>query len=308
MSFKKVTQLSILLLLLAVSSGTAQTILEKKIDSLFVIASSGEVKYRDLVEPAKKAIAELGAPAVPRLIDKFVTESARERLTVIQILKEIGSPAVPDLVKALDRTDGLVVQRVCWALGDIGDSSAVMPLTNVSKHKRWQVRDQAIGALGKVGDKRGTEAVMTAFADSIGQVRKAAAVSAGKLHLEGAIPILIGRLADEFYGARMSAVHSLLGLDTNMVISQMADSINSSNPFVGSLGCYVLGQFNHDRARQILYAQVQNGPLEQKSHAAIALIESDPEDLCGYRAKILGMDFDRLTRLKIESAIADLDE
>jgi len=106
----------------------------------------------------------------------------------------------------------------------------------------------------------------------------------------------------------MSAVNSLLGLDTTMVISQLADSINSPNPFVGSLGCYILGQFNNDRARQILFNQVEHGPLEQKSHAAIALIESDPEDLCGYREKIMAMDFDRLTRMKIESAIADIDE
>ena len=38
----------------------AQEELQKKIDSIFVIASSGELKYREMVEPAIDALAEMG--------------------------------------------------------------------------------------------------------------------------------------------------------------------------------------------------------------------------------------------------------
>ncbi|RME20715.1 MAG: hypothetical protein D6800_12870, partial [Candidatus Zixiibacteriota bacterium] len=103
----------------------AQPNLKHKIDSLFIIASSGEVQYRDQNEPAMDAIAALGAPAVPYLIDKFTTKSARERWTVIWILQRIGSAAVPDLVKALGGDDPLVVRRIAWALGDIKDTASV---------------------------------------------------------------------------------------------------------------------------------------------------------------------------------------
>ena len=89
------------LLLLTVISGlaAADTELERKVDSLFVIASSGEVKYRDMVEPAKDSIAAIGADAVPILVDKFTTKSARERWTIIKILEKIGSPARRDKVR-----------------------------------------------------------------------------------------------------------------------------------------------------------------------------------------------------------------
>jgi hypothetical protein len=121
--------------------GQAQeTVLQRELDSLFVIASSGELRFREMVEPTIEKIAELGAPAVPLLIDKFTTKSARERLTIINILKKIGPDAVPDLIAALDRTNGLVVQRVCWALGDIGDTSATEHLIRSYGHGRWQVR------------------------------------------------------------------------------------------------------------------------------------------------------------------------
>ncbi|MCK4460786.1 MAG: HEAT repeat domain-containing protein, partial [candidate division Zixibacteria bacterium] len=103
----------------------------KKFDSLFIIASSGGVQFREMVEPAKDSIAAMGEDVVPWLIDKFTTKSARDRWTIIHVLKRIGSPAVPYLVRALKRSDGLVVQRVCWALGDIADSAAVDPLVEV---------------------------------------------------------------------------------------------------------------------------------------------------------------------------------
>ncbi|MGD8605242.1 MAG: hypothetical protein PVF49_11795, partial [Anaerolineales bacterium] len=41
--------------------------LEKKLDSLFIIASSGEVRYRDMNEPAMDSIAAYGVDAVPFL-------------------------------------------------------------------------------------------------------------------------------------------------------------------------------------------------------------------------------------------------
>ena len=53
------------------SYAAAETELKRKVDSLFVIASSGEVKYRDMVEPAKDSIAAIGADAVPILVDKL---------------------------------------------------------------------------------------------------------------------------------------------------------------------------------------------------------------------------------------------
>jgi HEAT repeat protein len=184
---KKILVISTLLAITFVASSLmaqsdpATQAMKKKVDSLFVIASSGELKYRDKVEPAIEAIAKIGVPAAPHLIDKFTTNSARERLTIINILIKIGSPVIPDLVTALSRKEWLVVKRVCWALGDIKDKSAVKPLTQVANHRNWQVREYCIGALGKIGGDEGLSTILAAFDDSLGQVRKAAAYATGEI-------------------------------------------------------------------------------------------------------------------------------
>jgi HEAT repeat protein len=292
----------LLLLAMMSSHAAADTELKRKVDSLFVIASSGEVKYRDMVEPAKDSIAAIGVDAVPILVDKFTTKSARERLTIIEILKKIGSPAVPYLVTALKRPDGLVVQRVCWALGDIGDTAAVKPLMSVTCHSRWQVRDQAVGALGKIGDRRADEAAVIALRDPIGQVRKAAVVTCGKMIVENSIEQLVHTLGDEFYGARLAAAEALLKMDTAKVMPVLADSIKSGNGFVGDLGCYILGEFGTDEAIELLMSQMESPDPDRRAHAATAIIKADPLDNCGYHQALVDHESDRLNQLKIESA------
>ena len=292
----------LLLLTVMTSLAAADTELKRKVDSLFVIASSGEVKYRDMVEPAKDSIAAIGTDAVPILVDKFTTKSARERWTIIKILEKIGSPAVPYLVTALKRPNGLVVQRVCWALGDIADTAAVDPLIGVTGHSRWQVRDQAVGALGKIGDRRADEAAVVALRDPIGQVRKAAVVSCGKLIVEGSIEQLLHILGDEFYGARLAAAEALLKMDTGKVMAALADSMESVNDFVGNLGCHILGQFGTDEAIELLMTQTESSDSDRRAHAAVAVIKADPQDNCGYHQLLIDRETDRLNRLKIESA------
>lgn len=310
-AFKKQAVLFVLLFMVTafVSTSTlAAGRLEEKIDSLFVLASSGEVTYRDLVEPAKDSIAALGLDVVPHLVEKFDTRSARERHTVLHILKRIGSPAVPYLISSLDHPNGLVVQRVCWALGDIADSSAVSALVAVSSHSRWQVRDEAIGALGDIGSQGGSTAIITGLGDSVGQVRKAATVSAGKIGVIESVERLVEMMGDRFYGARLSAVNSLLAMDSSVVLSAILSRLKSSSApgddSVGDLGCSVIGRIGGDSALLILFEQAGSGSPDRRAHAATALVSADPSDNCGYLKIILDREKDRLVRLKIESALA----
>lgn len=298
----------LVLMLLCGVAGTVhgQNSLQKKVDSLFVLASSGEVKFQHLVEPAIDSIAALGAPAVPILVDKLDTKSARERLTIINILKKIGSPAVPYLVTALSFEDGLVVERVAWSLGDIKDTTATLGLLSVVHHNRWQVREQAIGALGEIEDHRADHAVATALGDSISLVRKAAAVSAGQLRLNNATRMLAHLLGDQFYGARLMAAESLEKLDTAQVVQVLIDSLESENRLVGNVGVMVLGKLGTEAAIQALLQQANSAEPERRAHAAIALIQADPQDTREFRALYLQNEPDRLTRLKVESMISSV--
>jgi HEAT repeat protein len=293
------------LALIATGAAEAEQTLKQKFDSLFILASSGAVTHRDQVEPAKDSIAALGEPVVPYLIDRFSTKSARERWTVIHILRRIGSPAVPHLVSALTRPDGLIVQRVCWALGDIKDSAAVPGLVAVADHERWQVRDQAVGALGKIGepDRGASEAVMSALADSIGQVRKSAAVACGRLEMEYVAEMLVSQLNDDFYGARFSAFEALRKMDTSVVVDIASDSLTSLGPQGYALACDLLAKFGTDPALNALYETALSELDDtRRAHAQTAIVRADPTDLCGWYHFLYEREENRLNRIKMRSA------
>ena len=282
---------------------TADDDVKNKVDSLFKIASSGSVTYVDMVEPAKDSLAALGQPAVPFLIDRFTTKSARGKWAVIHVLQRIGSPAVPDLVAALTRPDEKIVQSVCWALGDIADSSATLPLMEIYNHERWQVRDQVIRALGRIKDNRSEDVILQALNDTLAQVRKAAAVSCGQMILTGSIEKLASLLGDEFYGVRMTAMEALMKMDTSRVLPVLADSINSDNRLLGNIACEILGRYGSDDAIEILLEQTYSENLERRAHAGVAIIRADPDDNCGFRRLFYNNEKDRLVRLKMESAL-----
>jgi HEAT repeat protein len=295
--------LGLILMLSAAQRASAEGPFQKRVDSLFLIATSGEVMFKDLVQPAIDSLAAMGVDAVPPLVDKLDTKSARERVTLMQIFKKIGSPAVPHLVAALRVGDGLAVERACMALGEIADSAAAVPLAAIAGHKRWQVREQALGALGRVKSSRGADAVIAGITDTIGLVRKSAAVACGQLRLGTAIGPLVHMLGDVFYGARMCAATALSTLDTPSVVTALLDSLHSVNPLVGNLGCGLLAGAPSEPIRETLLLETQSADPSRRAHAALALIAADPDDQCGFRETYFLLESDPLVRLKIESAL-----
>ena len=195
------------------ASAGADAAVDKRVDSLFVIASSLDIKYRDQVEPARDSIAALGIAAVPRLIELLGTPHGRERAPLEEIFKKIGAAAVPLLNDALLTTDSLRLARVAKVLSYSPDTSSVKNLLQVAGNRYFPARYDVILTLGKIGDGRATETVRAALHDTVELVRTAAAVSAGRLKDSTLIPDLLAALNDEYYGVRMAAHEELKNLD-----------------------------------------------------------------------------------------------
>lgn len=201
-----------LVFLTAADAAAEQTIAEK-IDSIFVIASSLDIKYREQVEPARQSIADLGIEAVPHLIEMLGTPHGRERAALEDIFKKIGNQAVPLLNKALLTTDSLRLSRVATILYYHPDTSSVENLLRVADDDYYSARYQVIRALGKIGDRRAVPAVRAALRDTVELVRTIAAVSAGRLKDSTLFPDLIAAFDDDYYGVRMSALEQLKSAD-----------------------------------------------------------------------------------------------
>lgn len=277
--------------------------IQKTVDSLFTIASSGEIRFTAMVQPAIDSIAAMGGAAVPFLTPKLGTSSARERLTVINILKKIGAPAIPDLTVVLRGMNGLASERAANALGEIGDSSAKEVLIESITHTRWQVREESVGALGKLKTASVADAIRSAFADSVGQVRKSAAVAVGRLKLKDLIPNLLAQLDDPFYGARMATRSSLFQLDTADVIASLTPLVQSDRMLTREHAIFILGQLRQPSANGVLSAALKSENPSTRSAAAMALWNSGSTTAQNEVMAFLASETDSLTKIRVRSLI-----
>jgi len=166
------------------------------------------------------------------------------------------------------------------------------------------VRDESLGALGKIKSHRAEPSILTGLLDSIGQVRKSAAVAAGRLGLNSAISGLTYMLGDDFYGARMAAGSSMLMLDTFQVIAVLADSLSKTkDTLTGNHICLVLGKLASDSSISALNRALASSDPHRRAHAAVGLALADPKDTSGYLKTYLARETDRLALLKVRSAL-----
>ena len=189
-------------------------------DSLFIKACGWLEKYRELAEPSKKALIEMGEEAVPYLLDKLSAQSARERWTLVDILSKIGEPAVMPLIESLRSDNKDEVKLASRILGDIKDKRAVSPLIELLNKEDFNTRSHACQSLGKIGDTTAFVHVSSCLKDSVEVVRKSAAVALGKMSAMGrsafggkdrrAIPHLIEGLSDPHFSVRMTSASALV--------------------------------------------------------------------------------------------------
>jgi hypothetical protein len=220
----------LLSLVLSFTSGIlAEQTVEEKIDSLFIMASSLDIKYKDSVASARESIAAMGTDAVPHLIEMLGTPHGRERAALEDIFKKIGEPAVPQLTDALLITDSLRLSRVAKMLYFFPDTSSVENLLRIVNNSYYSARYQVIRALGEIGDPRAISAVRSAMKDTIELVRTIAAVSAGRLKDDGLLPDILSAFDDSYYGARMSAHEALIKADCETKTAFIANSLPSAS-------------------------------------------------------------------------------
>ncbi len=204
MKAKIILPFMIIVMMLAANATADQNIADK-IDSIFVMASSLDIKYKDSVGSARESIAAMGTEAVPHLIEMLGTPHGRERAALEDIFKKIGEQAIPQLNEALLTTDSLRLSRVAKILYFFPDTSSVTNLLKITDNPYYSARYQAIRALGKIGDHEAIPAIRTAMMDDNELVRTIAAVSAGRMNDAGLFPDLVAAFDDEYYGVRMSA-------------------------------------------------------------------------------------------------------
>jgi len=157
---------------------------------------------------------------------------------------EIGASAVIALIPKLHDIDWNVSRETALALGQIGDSRAVMPLVIALKHNNEFVRSAAAKALGEIGNADAVTPLITALNDASASVRQSAAQALGHIGDTRAVEPLIAALNNSDKFARSAAVESLGQIGDARAVEVIIAAVKDSDENVRNTAINVLDQLN----------------------------------------------------------------
>ena len=293
-------------------SQTNQTSIAKSqyariVDSLWIRAASGDIKFKDQVEPSKKSIIEMGTQAIPQMLTKLNTRDAREIQTVIDIFKGIGEPAVDPLSTFVNDSDPFARRASIRCLEEIKNPRAIKPLLTVVNHDDFRTRAAAISALGSIGDSQADDAVMRALTDQNELVATAAAVACGKIKIGINIQLLIGALLHPYYGVRYSAARALASIGEPAIQPLISHLNNSPNNKGAEYIILALGQIGSNKAAAILEKELKSDQWTIRAAAAEAMGRYKENKFHKSLNNALKTEMQPLVRTKIIDALVATD-
>lgn len=119
------------------------------------------LRYIRDYDARKSVIKALGKINDERVLDPLISMLHNDEFKddATWALADLGQPAVGRLLECLDNSDEVIRKQAILALGEIRDSSSVDLLIERLKDPDWFIRLTAAAALEKIGDPRGREAI-----------------------------------------------------------------------------------------------------------------------------------------------------
>ncbi|MFX1562777.1 MAG: HEAT repeat domain-containing protein [Promethearchaeota archaeon] len=153
---------------------------------------------------AMEALGRLGdTSAIGLLIEALDSDEPRASEAASYALAKIGNPAVPALIQSLKSPNSSIRKGAVVALGKIGDKRAIVPLIQALDDESGPVKHFAGIALGNFpGDARVVEALIQSLEHGLHYV---AAESLAKLECKEAVPHIILHLGSRRGGQHIGA-------------------------------------------------------------------------------------------------------
>jgi HEAT repeat protein len=275
----------------------------KQAEAKKMISQLGDVSKR---ERAAQDLIQLGADAIPALVDALQTQDPNLLLTIQHILARIPS-ATPALLKTLATAHPIIRARVAdvfavnkdknaqpalldalrgefftvraraaIALGQIGDASTIAPLMSALKDPEAEVRAAACSALGMFRDPSTFDEITEVLLDDPQiKVRQAAAKALGETRHPAAIPFLMEALHDSYWWyEKDQEVQVLLDAIEKMgtpVVDVLIAALGDQERNVRKFAVMMLGNLQDPRAIEELGMAVYDLHHEVSQAAALAL-------------------------------------
>ena len=136
----------------------------------WALAAALRDRDADVRRSAGWALEALGPPALEPLVDAFLDEDADVSAVAAQVLERIGWKLDTRDLRTPSRREQ-AKWDICARIG----TEAVVPVAAALRDRAWPARARAAKTLGKIGDARALEPLITALKDTDFHVRKAAA-------------------------------------------------------------------------------------------------------------------------------------
>ena len=154
--------------------------------------------------PAIEALADIGAPAVPAVLELLDHENDRVRVSAIFVFHQMGPPAagaVPVLNELLLDTDEPFRCNIAGALGQIRDPRSIPALIQILSDVDPVVRECSAITLGHIGEAANAAVpalIEMMLNDPNDRVRSRAAIALGRMVPAAAVasPALVQTLGD----------------------------------------------------------------------------------------------------------------
>jgi len=189
---------------------------------------------------AAEALKKLGwKPPNIKMNVKYLLAAGKEDDIVA-----LGAPAVPLLMESLQHASENTVATAIGSLGKMGEKRAVEALITSLVGTKSRVRVRSAEALGNIGDRRATVPLMACLKERSSSLRTAAAEALGKIKDVKAVDALIDALEDKNKGTRLAAVKALGAIGDARAAEAVAKLLKDPNGKVKEAAAKALDAFN----------------------------------------------------------------
>jgi len=223
-------------------------------DAVARLVKAFHASDKEVQAQAGKALAQIGTPAVPVLIEELNKPGSRQLDRAAHSLALMGpeaSPAVPALIVCLKHKDPLVKAMAAYALGEIGPpaSKAATTLALLLNDSSKTVQKQARAALAAIGP-RSLPALRGALTAPQPDIRQQAAslIMLHRAEARDAVTDLIPLLRDKKPAVRSAAARALgaIGKDAKGAIPMLLELSEDRDATVRAAVAAALGDTSPD--------------------------------------------------------------
>jgi HEAT repeat protein len=161
-------------------------------------------------------------------------------------------------------------EQAASALVAIG-TPAFDSLTRAASSAPWIARQNAVWALGALGNSRAVPTVAAALKDREAPVRKRSAWALGALDASEAVTALVAALGDEDAGVRRQAAWALGAIGSREAVDGLMKALSDASPDVREQAAWALGAIGDSKATAALTRALKDGDARVRRQAAWAL-------------------------------------